>query len=807
MTARRWTAALIGGLLVGAMIIAATASLDHVFSDTWLPRVSVPALVGLLAAEVVRGLGGRIWMPLMAGAIAGGITAARTWWGHTLAAGWIPTRETASALVQDLSKTQSAVRIEQSPIEPHLHVLSVLSLAVLLIALLVELIALGLRSPAVAGVPALGILGAGAILSGEMTPLLALMVASAAWLGLLAVSDLPSLHTRASRSAPVKTGGSAAGLGPVRPGRSPLRNRFGSAAGTVLASGCALTVLAVSATQIAPITTGLAPEGHRFFIHGPVDPASDLSDALRQGSGPVGIEYRSSTGLGVYLRTAVVHDVTASRWVPRETGGGVPPNGDVFDPSGKVLRDIGASSAWGFNEELEEALLSPSQETVQLQLTDYRGSRLPVADQPVGQDGVATEQGWASRPRTATVQRDGTAAVNLDYESRYWTLPLGADEMTTFFDGMGIPGPDTYFGLEVPNQSAVGSLVSDPELQGTRIQAQAQEITTAAASPLEVGQLLQEHFQSGDYEYSETAPSDEGYDGTGIEITEQFLDARSGYCIHYASAMALMARSVDVPARIVVGYAPIGPDADGVHRVEARLAHAWPELYMAGLGWVPFEPTPTVGRAPSYTLPDSGPAPEEIPTTAPSPTQVAEPTPSVSPTPETGSGVEDTSTDGISMQTVLTVLGAVLAVGAAAALTLTPHLIRSRRRRHRLHAAAQPSASVRSQVLAAWHEVEDTAMDLGLSREEHESEQAFSRRLAHHITAAEQGPGDDARSGLTVLARSAEWARYASEDSTPPEGADEAPTHAAAVVQVMESSANPAVRRRAWWLPTSLVRR
>lgn len=66
-----------------------------------------------------------------------------------------------------------------------------------------------------------------------------------------------------------------------------------------------------------------------------------------------------------------------------------------------------------------------------------------------------------------------------------------------------------------------------------------------------------------------------------------------------------MARLEGIPSRIAVGYAPgrltgatvtvAGQGALAEYEVDARDAHAWPELYFQGLGWVPFEPTPSRG--------------------------------------------------------------------------------------------------------------------------------------------------------------------------------------------------------------------
>jgi hypothetical protein len=79
----------------------------------------------------------------------------------------------------------------------------------------------------------------------------------------------------------------------------------------------------------------------------------------------------------------------------------------------------------------------------------------------------------------------------------------------------------------------------------------------------------------------------------GGDAVDQFLfEMREGYCTYYASAMAMMARSLGIPARVAVGYATGAYDqASGVYVVREGEAHAWPELLIGGR-WLPFEPTP-----------------------------------------------------------------------------------------------------------------------------------------------------------------------------------------------------------------------
>lgn len=69
------------------------------------------------------------------------------------------------------------------------------------------------------------------------------------------------------------------------------------------------------------------------------------------------------------------------------------------------------------------------------------------------------------------------------------------------------------------------------------------------------------------------------------------FDIRQGYCDYYASAMAVMARALGIPARVVSGYAQGEWMPDGRYRVRQRDAHTWVEIYFPGFGWVEFEPT------------------------------------------------------------------------------------------------------------------------------------------------------------------------------------------------------------------------
>ena len=81
--------------------------------------------------------------------------------------------------------------------------------------------------------------------------------------------------------------------------------------------------------------------------------------------------------------------------------------------------------------------------------------------------------------------------------------------------------------------------------------------------------------------------------GDSTDALETFLlRTRHGFCQQFAAAMAVMARIANIPSRVAVGFTRGTEQPDHAWLVTTRDAHAWPELYFPGFGWLPFEPTP-----------------------------------------------------------------------------------------------------------------------------------------------------------------------------------------------------------------------
>ncbi|NLT07180.1 MAG: transglutaminase domain-containing protein [Solirubrobacterales bacterium] len=127
------------------------------------------------------------------------------------------------------------------------------------------------------------------------------------------------------------------------------------------------------------------------------------------------------------------------------------------------------------------------------------------------------------------------------------------------------------------------------ELAGSdyaRTYALARSLAGEADSPYEAVVAIETHLRET-YAYDELVPVRD-------RPLEAFLfEDRRGYCQHFSGAMALMLRMVGVPARVAAGFSPgtHDPDTDQ-YRVRDLDAHSWVEVYFAGVGWVPFDPTP-----------------------------------------------------------------------------------------------------------------------------------------------------------------------------------------------------------------------
>ncbi len=125
-----------------------------------------------------------------------------------------------------------------------------------------------------------------------------------------------------------------------------------------------------------------------------------------------------------------------------------------------------------------------------------------------------------------------------------------------------------------------------------RVRQLAQTATAGAATGYDQARLLEAYLRRFPYDLTISEPP------PGVDVADFFLfDLQRGYCDYYATAFVVMARSLGLPARLAIGYAPGDYDPVANHfLVSEAQAHSWPEVYFAApdggsYGWIPFEPT------------------------------------------------------------------------------------------------------------------------------------------------------------------------------------------------------------------------
>ncbi|HVN55342.1 MAG TPA: transglutaminase-like domain-containing protein [Anaerolineaceae bacterium] len=120
-----------------------------------------------------------------------------------------------------------------------------------------------------------------------------------------------------------------------------------------------------------------------------------------------------------------------------------------------------------------------------------------------------------------------------------------------------------------------------------RVRSLARDITATAITPYDQAKAIETFLRNYPYTLALPAPP------ANKDIVDYFLfDLKKGYCDYYASSMVVLARSIGLPARLVIGYASGTYDAGALRYVVTEAnAHSWPEIYFPSYGWVEFEPT------------------------------------------------------------------------------------------------------------------------------------------------------------------------------------------------------------------------
>jgi transglutaminase-like putative cysteine protease len=257
-----------------------------------------------------------------------------------------------------------------------------------------------------------------------------------------------------------------------------------------------------------------------------------------------------------------------------------------------------------------------------------------------------------------------------------------------------------------------------PDRSRDLIQRWSEQVTKGADNPLDRAIAIQDHLRdTTTYTYSlDLGQQLRDPQGRLLEPIQNFYQTRRGYCVQFATAMIMLARAQGIPARMAIGFLPGLPTGEGRYTVRANDAHAWPELYFQGYGWLRFEPTPGArsGTPPPYAVLGSGGGPSGGGRDADSATTSAGASntrrtvenPAVEPAPQTPTLLNSIGS-AVSLRNVVTVLAVLIGLLAAFSMPITAWWLRLRRRR--------AAVSQQDLIEAEWQDLTSHLGDLGLT--------------------------------------------------------------------------------------------
>jgi transglutaminase-like putative cysteine protease len=126
-----------------------------------------------------------------------------------------------------------------------------------------------------------------------------------------------------------------------------------------------------------------------------------------------------------------------------------------------------------------------------------------------------------------------------------------------------------------------------------RVRALAAQIVSGAHTPDDEALAIQNYLLGPLFHYSLDVPADQSQNA----LVDFLFNTRAGFSQQFAGAFTVLAREVGLPSRVAVGFTEGTKDGQGVYHVTDADAHAWPEVWFNGVGWVAFEPTPGFGNS------------------------------------------------------------------------------------------------------------------------------------------------------------------------------------------------------------------
>ncbi|WP_104126939.1 DUF3488 and transglutaminase-like domain-containing protein [Cryobacterium sp. Y57] len=542
------------------LLVSCAALAPLLRGNAWWWVCAVVGCAVLLGAAVFRRLGlPRLIVPVANSAVLV-VTMTLMFGGGTGLFWLIPTPQTVNTFTGLIDAGGASIVQQSTPAEVTLGILFLLAGGTGLIAILMDLLAVTLRWPAIGAAGALVPLFVPGFIIDDGADIVALVAAAGAFLLLLRV-DVSGRRAQATTHR---------ATGP----RVPRTYRSERPHGGALLMGSLTIVGALILSTVAPAFTagGLvtARPGGLLFGSG-VSPMINLGQDLRRPKAGPAFHYTSTGTEQPYFTLLTLDEVIGLTWTARVDGAderntvdaiqkpfGLDANVKTVEASTSVVID-GVNSQW---------LPAPA-----------RASRI---------EGLTGRWYWDSRTRAIA----SVSANTLGQQYTVSSLELKPTAEQLRQSSSDYPA------------SVVGNLqlpVEAPSIIGET----AREVTANTTSNYDAAVAIQNYLRSSAFSYDTDAPVEAGYDGGGVGVIGMFLQEKRGYCVHFASAMAAMARTLGIPSRVSLGYLPGVKSQNleqglGQYNVDSHDLHAWPELYFVGVGWVKFEPTLGRGTVPNY---------------------------------------------------------------------------------------------------------------------------------------------------------------------------------------------------------------
>jgi transglutaminase-like putative cysteine protease len=551
---------------------------------TWLRGTIMLLVVIALSGFGARSVALRGWQVLTVQLVCSVLAAGAIYGGGHLWHG-LPTFETLGFAGGLISESVTTAQKFAAPAPTTAGLIFVVGCSLGLVALTVDYLAVTRRSPALAGLPLLTVFLAVVANRGSTLPVVYFLAVAAMWLILVARADGTILR-RWGTTVPVAHTPVPQSLAPLGLDEHSSMARMAGAVALVAAVAVPLALPHSSPTFLASglgrssSAKGNSSQGVGFSQS--IDLAQDLKSRSRA---PV-LQYTTADASPPPLRVAV--------------GASYRPEQGVWLPWGRPWHSDSGSPDLSTNPKVPDPTgLSPEipRKTFVMKVTHNRlDDPFLAAPYPLVSATLAGTR-WGTDSETQSVRVEQRPD---SYSASYWQVeptttmlrraPSLADSERNLFDlDLRLDGP--YVG---------------------RVTDLTQQLTAGKTSEYERAMAIQQYLRAdGGFTYSLTlAPSGNELNGSlaDRDALTNFLVTKKGYCVQFATAMVMMSRAAGIPARMALGFLP-GTQSKGVWTVIAGDAHAWPELYLNGIGWSRFEPTPTRGAPPVYAVPKTSPDP------------------------------------------------------------------------------------------------------------------------------------------------------------------------------------------------------